>query len=312
MTQKNYYKILGVSKDASPEEIKKAFRRLALKYHPDKNRGDKVAEERFKEINEAYAVLSDPEKRRQYDTFGSTEFHRRFTQEDIFRNFDISSIFQDLGSAGGIFFGGRGGAKVSFDDIFGQIFGNRDIGPGTSGTGGFQYAGARGQDVVLELPLSPEEAVNGSQKIISIQTSGRPERISVRIPKGIGPGKKIRIAGKGEPGPGGRGDLYLLVRLKLDPRFRVDGSDVEIDRVIRFSDACLGTEIEVPTVEGKTVRLKVPEGTRCGRKLRLRGKGLPTAFGGRGDQYIRILIDVPERLTLRQRMLAQKLRKEGL
>ena len=310
--KKNYYKLLGVSKDASPEEIKKAFRKMALKYHPDKNKGDKTAEERFKEINEAYAVLSNPEKRRQYDTFGSTEFHRKFTQEDIFRDFDIGNIFQDLGGAGGIFFGGRGGSKVSFDDILGQIFGNRGAGPSRSGTGGFRYAEPTGQDVVLELALSPEEILNGSQKIISIQTSGRPERISVHIPRGISPGKKIRVAGKGGPGPGGRGDLYLSIRLKVDPRFRVDGSDVEIEKVISFSGACLGTEIEVPTVEGKAVRLKVPKGTRCGRRLRLRGKGLPTPFGGRGDQYIRIMVEVPESLTLKQRILVQKLKKEGL
>ncbi|NIA08724.1 MAG: DnaJ domain-containing protein [Nitrospiraceae bacterium] len=312
--QKNYYKLLGVSKDASPAEIKKAFRKMALKYHPDKNRGDKTAEERFKEINEAYAVLSNPEKRRQYDTFGSTEFHRKFTQEDIFRDFDVGNIFKDLGGSGtgGIFFGGRGGSKVSFDDILGQFFGNRGAGPRRSGTEGFRYAQPTGQDMVLELPLSPEEILNGTQKIISIQTSGQPERISVRIPRGISPGKKIRVAGKGGSGPGGRGDLYLLIRLNVDPRFSIDGSDVEIDKVISFSDACLGTDIEVPTVEGKTVRLKVPKGTRCGRKLRLRGKGLPTAFGGRGDQYIRIMVEVPERLTLKQRILVQKLKKEGL
>ncbi|MEA3385524.1 MAG: DnaJ C-terminal domain-containing protein [Thermodesulfobacteriota bacterium] len=310
--KKNYYKLLGVSKDASPEEIKKAFRKMALKYHPDKNKGDKTAEERFKKVNEAYAVLSNPEKRRQYDTFGSTEFHRRFTQEDIFRNFDFSNIFQDIGGHG-IFFGGRGGTEVSFDEILGQAFGGRSGGfGGRSCKQGFQYSQPIGQDVVLKLALSPKEIFKGSHKLISIQTGGNPERISVHIPKGISSGKKIRVAGKGGQGPGGRGDLYLLISLKLDPDFRSSGSDVEVDKVVKFTDACFGTEVDVPTVEGGTVRLKVPVGTRCGQKLRLRGKGLPTASGGRGDEYVRIMIDVPAKLTSEQEKLISELKKHDL
>lgn len=310
--KKNYYKLLGVSKNASPEEIKKAFRKMALKYHPDKNKGDKTAEERFKEVNEAYAVLSNPEKRRQYDTFGSTEFHRRFTQEDIFRNFDFSNIFQDIGGRG-VFFGGRGGAEVPFDDILGQVFGGgRGSFGGRSSKRGFQYSQPIGQDVVMELALSPNEIFKGSHKLISIQTGGNPERISVHIPKGISSGKKIRVAGKGGQGPGGRGDLYLLISLKLDPGFRSSGSDVEVDKVVKFTDACLGTEAEVPTVEGGTVRLKIPAGARCGQKLRLRGKGLPTASGGRGNEYVRIMIDVPAMLTSEQEKLILELKKQGL
>jgi curved DNA-binding protein len=310
--KKDYYRLLGVSKNASPEEIKKAFRKMALKYHPDKNEGDKTAEERFKEVNEAYAVLSDPEKRRQYDTFGSTEFHRRFTQEDIFRNFDFTNIFQDLGGSG-FFSGGRGGTEVSFDEILGQAFGSMGGGPGGRAfKRSFQYSQPIGQDVVLELGLSPNEILQGSHKLISIQTGGNPERISVHIPKGISPGKKIRVAGKGGQGPGGRGDLYLLISLRLDPGFRLNGSDVEVDKVVKFTDACLGTEVEVPTVEGGTVRLKIPAGARCGQKLRLRGKGLPTASGARGDEYVRVMIEVPARLTSKQKDLVLKLKKEGL
>ena len=310
--KKDYYGLLGVSKNASPEEIKKAFRKMALKYHPDKNKGDKTAEERFKEVNEAYAVLSDPEKRRQYDTFGSTEFHRRFTQDDIFRNFDFTNIFQDLGG-GGVFFGGRGGTEVSFDEILGQAFGARGGGfGGRSCKQGFRYSQPIGQDVVLELALSPNEILKGSHKLISIQTGGSPERISVHIPKGISPGKKIRVIGKGGQGPGGRGDLYLLISLKLDSGFRPNGSDVEVDKVVKFTDACLGTEAEVPTVEGGTVRLKIPAGARCGQKLRLRGKGLPAASGGRGDEYVRIMIEVPAKLTSKQKKLISELQKQGL
>ncbi len=311
--KKDYYKLLGASKNASPEEIKKAFRKMALKYHPDKNKGNKTAEERFKEVNEAYAVLSDPEKRHQYDTFGSTEFHRRFTQEDIFQNFDFSNIFKDLGG-GGVFFGGRGGAEVSFDEILGQAFGGRGGGfGGRSCKRDFQYSQPIGQDVVLELALSPKEILKGSHKLISIQTGGNPERISVHIPKGISSGKKIRVAGKGAQGPGGRGDLYLLISLKLDPDFRLlNGSDVEVDKVVKFTDACLGTEAEVPTVEGGKVRLKIPANARCGQKLRMRGKGLPTASGGRGDEYVRIMIEVPAKLTSKQEKLISELKKQGL
>ncbi len=313
---KDYYKILGVSKGASSEEIKKAFRRLALKYHPDKNKGDKAAEERFKEINEAYAVLSDPEKRKQYDAFGNAEFQRRYSQEDIFKNFDFNNIFQDIGLGGDfitrMFFGGRGGG-TSVDDLFGQIFGSH--------TGGkfnqefdrtFNRTQQVGQDVVLELQLIPRELIEGCQKMISIQTAGSPERISVKIPAGIYPGKKIRVPGKGAVGPGGRGDLYLSISLVHPPGMRLNGSDVEVDHTVSFSEACLGTEALVQTPEGKTVKLKIPAGSQCGQRFRLKGKGLPAPSGGRGDQYVRLLVNVPKHLTPAQRELVLKLKKEGL
>ncbi len=310
--KKDFYRLLGVSKNSSPEEIKQAYRKLALKYHPDVNKGDKTAENRFKKINEAYAVLSDTEKRRQYDTFGSTEFHRRFSQEDIFRNADFSNIFQDLGDSG-VFFGGRGGAGVPFDEIFSQVF--RGKGGGFSGrtcSKNFHRSQPVGQDMMLELTMSPAEILEDSKKVISIHTAGGPERISVRIPKGITPGKKIRVPGKGGQGPGGRGDLYLLIKLQVDPAFRVNGPDVELDKEIRFSDACFGTEVEVPTIEGSAVKLRIPANTRCGRKLRLRGKGLPSASGRRGDQYVRVIIGVPTELTSKQKELVSELKEQGL
>jgi len=317
VTNKDYYKVLGVSKDATADEIKKAFRKLALKYHPDKNKGDRDAEEHFKEINEAYAVLSDPEKRKQYDSYGSTEFHRHFSQEDIFRNFDFGNVFKDLGGGGDfrVFFGGRGRSRagMSMDDVFDHLFGtSRGAGFQDTGLYGFQQAQQAGQDVVLELPLSPSELVEGARKVISIQTTGRPERISVNIPRGITPGKKIRVAGKGGQGPGGRGDLYLLVSLKADPHFRINGSDVEIDKPVKFSDACLGTEVMVPTIDGGTVKLKVPAGTHGGRKLRLKGKGLPSESGIPGDQFVRIVIEVPRKLTSDQKKLVMRLKEAGL
>jgi len=309
MPEKDYYKILGVSRAASADEIKKAFRKQAMKYHPDKNKGDKQAEERFKEINEAYAVLSDPEKRKQYDTFGSSDFNKRYTQEDIFRNFDFANVFRDIGMGGRFkqYGGSRGG--MNFEDIFSSIF---NVGGGPDFGEHFQQTAPKGQDLVLEMALTPKEMLEGCQKLIMLDNGGRQERLSVKIPAGVAPGKKIRLAGKGNYGPGGRGDLYLLITPQDDGRFKIQGVDVSLEQEIAFSDACLGTEIEVPTIEGGKVRVKVPAGTGAGQRLRLQGKGLPDAAGKRGDQYIQFFIRVPKRLTQRQKELLQQLKEVGL
>ena len=326
-TNTDYYKTLGVSKNASPEEIKKAYRKLAIKYHPDKNKGDKAAEEKFKEINEAYAVLSDAEKKKQYDTFGSSEFHRRYTQEDIFRNADFSTIFRDLGMGGDIFsmfFGGTAGGQgaraggVSFENLFTgggfQQAGGRRCGGGChSGAGNrFYQPQPKGQDIILDLTLSPKELLEGGRKIISLQTGGTQEKISVNIPRGITDGKKIRVTGKGTPGPGGRGDLFLRIHVAAGPGFRIKGSDVETDLPIPFSEACPGTKAEVATIDGHSVKLKIPAGTRCGQKMRLKGKGLPSAAGGRGDQLVKIMVDVPGKLNRAQKKLIKSLKEAGL
>ena len=310
---KDYYEVLGVSKDASQEEIKKAFRKLALRYHPDKNKGNKVAEERFKEINEAYAVLSDPEKRRQYDTFGGAEFEKRYSQEDIFRNFDFGSIFEDLGLGGfsRVVFTSGGGGRGGIDDIFSQIFGSPGGGFRSSGYG-FQNTPQKGRDVVMELPLLPRELVDGATKLISINTANSPERISVKVPPNMAPGKKIRLAGKGSVGPGGRGDLYLTLTVQAPPGVKVDGSDLEVEKRVPFSMLCLGGKVEVETPEGKRVRLNVPAGTPCGKRFRLRGHGLPAPGGGRGDLYVRLAAEVPPGLSEKQRRLVSELQKEGL
>ena len=322
MGQKDYYQILGVSRDASADEIKKAYRKLALKYHPDKNKGNKEAEERFKEINEAYAVLSDPEKRKQYDTFGSAEFHKRYSEEDIFSNFDFSSIFRDLGIGGDGFTriifssGGRGGSSI-FEDLFsGAGAGEyQDFGDYQARRAPYGYQqqspAAKGQDVILDMTLTPYELLQGDKKIISIQTGGFPEKLSVRIPPGITQGKKIRIPGKGAQGPGGRGDLYLRINIELPPGFHFEAGKVVYDQFVPFSTACLGGQVEVPSLEGGHLKLKVPAGIRCGQKLRLKGKGLPGAKG-REDMYVKIMVDVPKRLSKDQKKAVEELKRLGL
>ncbi len=321
---KDYYKILGVPRNATQEEIKKAYRRLALKYHPDRNKGNKEAEERFKEINEAYAVLSDPEKRRQYDQFGSTEFHRRFTQEDIFRGFDFESIFRDLGIGfdfGRLFrFGGSGRRAQSFtfdlSDLFSHIFGtspDEEWGFHQTGPEGFSKTYGTGGDLVLELPVTLEEVAQGAEKVLSIAPTGKPERIKVRIPVGIEDGQRLRLPAMGSYGPDGRrGDLYLKIKIEEHPLFKREGQNIILDWSIPYTQAVFGTTIEVPTLYGKKVKVKVPPGTKSGAKLRLKGLGLPGRTGGKGDQFVRLQIEVPKKLTKKQKELLQELAKTGL
>lgn len=317
MPAKDYYKILGVSKDASSEEIKKAYRKLALKYHPDRNKGDKEAEAKFKEINEAYAVLSDPEKRKQYDTFGAEDFSARFTQEDIFRGFDFNSIFREFG-----FGGGR--AQSIFSQIFGNAMGGAEQAhfrtegpPFESAFGGFAGAqrGIRGQDLVYELTLTLDEVARPSKRVISYEIDGRRETISIKIPPGIDTGQKLRLPGKGQPGINGGppGDLYVQIRVLAHPVFHREGDDLHMKREIKYSEAVLGCRIEVTTIDGKRLNVKVPAGTQPGSKLRVPGYGMPRFKGvGRGDLYVEVTVAVPKRLTDKQRQVVEKLRDVGL
>ncbi len=303
MASKDYYEMLGVSKTASDEEIKRAYRKLAMKYHPDRNANKKEAEERFKELNEAYAVLSDKEKRKQYDTFGKEGFHQRFTQEDIFRGFDFEDIFSSL-------FGGRGrresrsAGRGGFD--FGDVFSRAYQGGGR--------ASQKGEDALYELPLTLEEAAFGGEKRISIPKNGKVEEINVKIPAGIPSGKKLRVAGKGMEGRSGgpAGDLYLQISIRPHPVFDREGDDITVEKEIGFSEAVLGTTIEVPTLEG-TKKVTIPPGTQSHTKMRLRGQGIPHFRGtGKGDEYVKVIVRVPKRVSDKSRKLIEELSKENI
>jgi curved DNA-binding protein len=305
MATKDYYQTLGVNKNASDEEIKRAYRKLAMKYHPDRNPNKKDAEERFKEINEAYAVLSDKDKRKQYDTFGAEGFRQRFTQEDIFRGFDFDEILSGL-------FGGRGrrefryGGRGGFD--FGDLF---------TGQGAYQDMGRRpqkGEDILYELTISLEEAALGGEKRISYRKDGKIEEVSVRIPRGIETGKKLRLVGKGMDGRRGSppGDLYLQISVREHPVFTREGNDLIVEKEISFPEAVLGTTIEVPTLEGKK-RVKVPPGTPSHTKMRLKGLGMPHFQKEvRGDEFVKVVVRVPKKMTEKGKKLVEELAREGL
>ncbi len=313
MPGKDYYKILGVDKTASEDEIKKAYRKLALKYHPDRNPGDKTAEERFKDINEAYAVLSDPKKRKQYDMMGAEGFGRQFSQEDIFSNVDFDSILRDIGLNLGSFFGDMfgGGSRRRRPGGFGQNFG------GFGGFGANPWAGQansqamRGQDMQMELPISIYEAVHGGQRVLQVPGAGR---VTVKIPPGVTTGKKLRLRGKGGPSPmGGQpGDLFLILKIQPDTNCHVEGRDIHCDVQIPLSALVLGGSVSIQTPHGEK-KVKIKPGTRADAKLRLAGLGLP-AMGSdpKGDLYCRLVPKLPENPSKTVRALFEQLRKEGL
>jgi curved DNA-binding protein len=305
MQQKDYYKILGVDKKASAEDIKKAYRKLAMKYHPDHTKGDKNAEEKFKTISEAYAVLSDKEKRQQYDTYGSAGFQQKFTQEDIFRGFDFSDVLKEFGFGTSSFFGGRGrGQRFSFGQE--HPFG-----------GGFAQQGAapKGDDLIYEMPLTLQEVADGTQKTVDLRRDGQTEKITVTVPKGMITGKKLRLSGKGQPSPygGPPGDLFIRSKLISDPVFKVDGHNLVITRDIKLTEALLGTHITIPTLSGKELKMKIPQGTKHSTKMRIPAQGLPhMKRETKGDLFIEIRIKMPKQLTDTQKELIKKLAETGL
>src|SRR5213592_2602262 len=274
---RDYYETLGVSKTATEDEIRSAFRKLARKYHPDVAKDKKAAEEKFKQINEAYEVLSDPEKRKKYDQLGAD-----WNQPGGFQPPPGWGAQQP----GGRFYqygGGDGGVQFEFDgtgfsDFFEAFFGG--------GLGGRQATAERGADVEADIMVTLEEALHGSTRTVSLRRAGsnKVENYQVKIPRGVHEGQRIRLRGQGEAGArGGKsGDLFLRVRLARHPDFTVEGSDLIHEVKIEPWQAVLGTELLVPALEGK-VRLKIPSGTQGGQRFRLRGHGLPTAKATRGD-----------------------------
>lgn len=297
MAEADYYKILDVPKDASPEDIKKSFRKLAVKYHPDRNQGDSTAEDKFKQINEAYAVLSDPEKRKQYDTFGSSNFHQQYSQEDIFRNFDFSGTFKDMGMGGG-------------EDIFSRLFGGAFRRAGTS----FRRTPQKGADLSLEVTVSFREAALGAEKLVAFLRNGVREELKVKIPAGVDTGSRVRISGKGSAGESGAasGDLFLDIKVTNDPLFTREGGDIFVESKIRFSEACLGTSLEVPTLE-EPRRIKVPAGIQPGTKIRLKGHGIKSLGSNtKGDLYVKIAVQVPQALDEDQKKMLEELARAGM
>ncbi len=353
MAKRDYYEVLGVSRDADADTLKSAYRKLALQYHPDRNPDDAVAEEKFKEASEAYAILADNEKRAMYDRFG---------HEGV------------AGAGGGGGFA-QGGDFSGFGDIFNDLFG--DLFGAAGAAGGRRGRGQRGADLRYNLEIDLNQAADGLEASIEIPKtlaceachgSGaapgtEPERcgscggsgqaifqqglfrisrpcdqcrgegfvvrnpcgecrgagrvegertLSVRVPAGVDDGMRLRVSGEGEAGVAGGppGDLYVVISVAPHPLFERDGPDLHCERPIPFTQAALGGEIEVPTLEGR-VQLKIPEGTQSGKTFRLRGKGLPNlADGRRGDQFVRIFVEVPAKLTRKQRELLEEFAEE--
>lgn len=307
-----YYEILGVSKTATADEIKKAYRKLALKFHPDKNPDNAEAEAKFKKISEAYAVLSDAKKREEYDTYGSAGFQQRYSQEDIFRGFDLNDILNQFGFGGGSFRSGgfrthTGGGGNPFGDIFGQASGGCG--------GGCRPQPVKGQDHTYELSVSLEDVLNGAEKNISLRRNGGNQNISVKVPKGIESGKRLRLTGKGAPSSSGGppGDLYLKVTVQPHPVFTRDGDNLMMENKIPFSEACLGTTVDVTTLEGKKFKVKVPAGVQQEAKLRIKEHGLPAGpIGKRGDIYVKILVQIPKKMNRKQKKVVKEMAELGL
>jgi len=283
---KDFYKVLGVSKDVSDAELKKVYRKLARQYHPDSNAGDAAAEARFKEVSEAYAVLSDPQERAEYDQLRAMGSGARFTAGGAPGGFE--DVF------GGMF-GGGGGRRAQaggFEDIFGSMFGQQF---GAGGASGFSRGPQKGRDQTAQVTLDFDTAIHGDTVQLE-RAGGRP--LSVKIPAGVADGQKIRLRGKGEPSmTGGEpGDLVLTVSVRKHPVFTRDGLDLRLDVPVTFHEAALGATIEVPTLGGETVKLRVAPGTPSGRVLRVKGRGVTTAKGT-GDLLATVQVAVPANLS---------------
>jgi molecular chaperone DnaJ len=321
MAKRDYYEVLKVPRTATADELKKAFRKLAMQLHPDKNPGDKKAEEKFKEVNEAYETLSDPEKRQMFDQFGHAGAQAGFRPGGG----GAGPFGGGFGGAGGFSgAGGQGQNPENMQDIFGDIFsdffsgrtrgsGGPERGAGPGGAGRGQTRG-RGADLRYTLGISFEEAAAGTEKTISFirQRAGKEEtaRLQVTVPAGVKPGQRLKLRGEGDASAagasGGTGDLYVIINIQDHSLFKRVENDIHMDLPLGFADAIAGTTADIPTLTGKA-SLKIPAGTPSGQLFRLKGKGFASVNGpGAGDMLVRIVIDVPKELTDEQRELLKK------
>lgn len=325
-TPRDYYQVLGLPRTASPDDIKKAYRRLARQYHPDLHAGAKKAEmeKKFKELNEAQEVLTDPEKRKKYDQYGA-DWEQAQAFEKARQQTGGQGFGGPWGSDGGYSRPGSGGAgSEQFSDFFENIFGNRSRGG----------AGMPGEDIETDVQLGLREVLTGvtrrvnlreprtcstcqgsgtmrNRSCITCQGAGmttESKTIEVRIPAGVQDGTRVRVAGKGQPGAHGgkRGDLYLHVVIPSDPIFRRHGSDLHVSLPVYPWEAMLGAEVTAPTL-AEPVKVKVPPGSKADGKLRLKGKGLPSATGGHGDLFLTLQIVIPASVSEDERMLYERL-----
>ena len=295
MPEQDLYTVLGVARDASQKDIKQAFRKLAREHHPDVNQGDAASERKFKQVNEAYEVLSDEKNRKAYDKYG-----RDWKRAEDFEKAGAGG----RGGPGAWRWASGGGRRAGFDgfdglnDVFGSMF------------GGGRPARMRGRDLDHRVDVSLEEAFHGSQRTLTLRDQqGRPRRIEVKIPKGVKTDSRVRVAGEGHPGMGGgtSGDLYLVVNVLPHARFERRGDNLHTDIPVALTDAVLGTEVEVPTLSGN-VALKIPPETQNGKSFRLRSKGMPHLKGdGTGDIFAKVVVQLPTNLSERERELFQDL-----
>ena len=315
---KDYYETLGVPRTASDDEIKKTFRKLARQYHPDVAKDKKKAEEKFKEINEAYEVLGDPAKRKKYDELGANwKSGADFRPPSGWEHFSGGQNYRGRTAAGGDFethFGGTG-----FSDFFEQVFGSRMRG----GAGGFgrsagfedEEPAERGRDIEGDILVTLEEALHGSVRSVNVRRpagrSVKAETYQVKIPPGVTEGQKLRLAGRGETGAGGgaAGDLYLRVQLAKHPDFEVEDHNLIYEAELAPWEAVLGANLSVPALDGR-VNIKIPPGTQNGQKLRVRGRGLPVRDGARGDLIVVTKIAVPSKVTDSEKKLWEQLARE--
>lgn len=337
MDYKDYYKTLGVSKNATEKELRSAYRKLARQYHPDVNPGNRQAEARFKEINEAYQVLSDPEKRAKYDRYGAD--WERFQRTGSGQTTDFGRWY--TGRSGGYTStSGTAGFDTSgFSDFFRTLFGNISGSAGRTTTTTRTQAATRGDDLEQPIEITAEEAFSGTKRILQLSgeitcpecngvgikntqlcntchgrgtISEQNRRIEVTIPQGVYDGARIRVAGKGEPGYGGApsGDLYLRIKIKKHPKFEFEGRDVYVNQAVDLYTCLLGGEVAVPTPAGKKLMLTIPANTNNGQSFRLRGQGMPALNNPsqKGDLIVRVTTELPHDLSEQQRDLLKQVR----